>query len=761
MDDSAEVTVPGSNLEISQSDLYLGTGPLVDFGEFRSTQDLSTVVTTTLTNTVILNTTSTSAPRLFTPLPTISQSVIGCSIAESTNHFAGTATLNVNHQQQFSAINTTVITCHDSLQSNADYTDTNYSSRPNIYTGSYSYTRCLFKGCYTNYSSGAAIGIGSQGTLSVTDCSFVDCYSASASVGKGGAICFYEYMTSYDGPKTTITRSSVANCRAHWGSAVCLSNNLRITLSEFVVENCSKFETALSNKKTGLGALYIMNATESVRVSNVVFSHCHNDHAGAVFLNTTTASHSFDSIAFRGSSVEKGDDSRDFATTLPSTSDFASMFSNCDSTSFGADKPLFAVGTTDSEGNLTITDSLVDIIAGVATQKKLTIASFSLTEDETEAALAICTVTVNETVNGKMLILLDNTLLKENTKTKPTIQRLVCLTFDEEGSTTASTSLTYGSIGILQASLSDYLIMTASMIGWKVTPSVNNPKCVLSSTGNEIDVTIHGSNFEDGSYEVVVQKVGENSPTILNFERQFERLFCSAVAYPEESAQLEYNTEYSIVSVKCDGQTLNQSFETIVFTTPVAPVRLIGIGEVTFTEGKKAVNLPFTSSGLSPSTKYKMVVDSVPKEPESSHSLTLNFTTDSSGSLTSSAQTVYPIVSTLLSFGTKYKVRTFTPSSGSTFIALTPIEFSIPDEPSRLTGVPISYESNETVAVITRPLIHEINQAETEIDRSQFRHSVHAIATCCSFHLSLSIHQTEKASIREEYGEQRTVDATT
>ncbi|KAK2955483.1 hypothetical protein BLNAU_9530 [Blattamonas nauphoetae] len=553
-EESAEVIVTGANLEINHVDLCLGTGPLVDFGERNEGPDVSAIITTILTNSAILNTTSTSAPHPFTPLPTISQSVIGCSIAESTNHFTGTSTLNVNHAQHFSAINTTVTACHDSLQSNDDYTNKNYTTRPYFTSSTTAITRGLFKGCFSTYSEGGAVGFDSYNSITIAECSFTDCYCSSASTGVGGALFVDEYMWIYEGPKTTITKSSVANCRAHWGSAVCLSNHQTIVISEFVVENCSKLEMDLSSKKTGLGALLISTTDGSVSVSNSLFSHCHNDHAGSLFLNGSLLQNTFNSVAFRGSSVEKGDNSRDFATTLPSTAELTSMFSNCDST---------------------------------------------------------------------------------------------------------------------------------------------------SASGNEIDVTIHGANFEDGTYQVVLQKVGEDSTKTFNFGRQFGELLYSAVAYPEESAELEYNTQYTLVSVSWEGKLLDRSVETSVFTTPVDPARLSGIGEVQFTEGKKAVSLPFTSSGLSPSTKYKMVVDSIPKGAESTHSRTLNFTTDNLGSLTSSVQTVYPQTTLLPSFGTEYTVRSFALSSGTSFIALSSIKFSIPDEPSRLTSVAISYESNETVAVVT------------------------------------------------------------
>ncbi|KAK2946843.1 hypothetical protein BLNAU_18221 [Blattamonas nauphoetae] len=699
IDVSAELKVTGANLDIRESDLCLGTGPLVDFGVLGSLADVSAIVSTTLTNTAMVNTTSSSAPHAFAALPTISQSVIGSWIADSTNHFAGTATLNVNHPQHFIALNSTVLSCHTTLQSNEDYTNMNYSSHFRKTSASGTFSRCLFKNCYTNRYSGGALCLTSRETIFITECSFADCYCTYDTEAFGGAISIDYYF--YSSPTSTITKTTVANCRGYRGSAVSITNHISITISELVVENCSNPNQPHYQDKTGLGALYISDTNTSIVVSDSVFSHCHNDHAGGVFVSSSKATHRFGSLAFRGSSVEKGDNSRDFATTLDSSSEFASMFSNCDSTSFGDEKPLVAVGTTDYDGNLDITHSLPDLIAGVATQQKLSIASLSLTEDSTDSGLATCSVTVSETVTGTMFLLLDNSLVRSGTTSAPTLQRLVSVTFDEEGSTTASTSVPYGPTGMLQSSLSDYVMMTASMKGWRLSPSVSIATCALSSTGNEIEVSVHGTNFEDGSYDVELKKVSDGSTKTLTFARKFGQLFCSAVAYPESSAELEYDTEYSLESVKCDGQTLDRIIETRVFTTPVDPARLSGIGEVMFAEGKKEVILQFVSSGLSPSTKYQMVVDSVPKGSEKSHSRTLTLTTDNDGSLASSIQTVYPSTTSLLSFGTEYKVRTFALSSGTSFIALCSIVFSIPDEPSRLTSVAISYESNETVAVLT------------------------------------------------------------
>ncbi|KAK2940557.1 hypothetical protein BLNAU_24537 [Blattamonas nauphoetae] len=374
-----EVTVPGASLEISDVDLCLGTGPLFDFGALVSTPDLSTFGTTTLTNTAILNTTSSSAPRLFTPHPKSSQSVIGCSIAESTNHFAGSATLNVNHTQHFSAINTTVMACHDTLRSNDDISNTKDSTRPSFCSSTTGITRCLFTGCFSTYSEGAAISLDSSNSVAIAECSFADCFCSSASTGIGGAVFVDEHSSFfYDGPQTTITKSSVANCRAHWGSGVCLRKHKTVTISEFVVENCSELEAGLSSKKTGLGALLISNTDESVCVSNSLFSHFHNDHAGSIFLNGSLLQNTFNCLAFRGSSVEKGEESRDFATTLPSSADLALMFSSYDSTSFGDAQPFVAIGTTDSSGNLTITKSVADLIACVPTAQTLQLSNQNL-----------------------------------------------------------------------------------------------------------------------------------------------------------------------------------------------------------------------------------------------------------------------------------------------------------------------------------------------------------------------------------------------
>ncbi|KAK2952249.1 hypothetical protein BLNAU_12808 [Blattamonas nauphoetae] len=699
MEDSTEVSVIGAELDISHCDLCFGTGPLVDFGEIQSMPDLSTIVTTTLIDTVILNTTSSSAPHPFAPLPTISQSVIGCSISDCTNHFAGTSVLNINHAPHFSAINTTVMACHTTLQSNADYTNKNLSISTGYYSGTHSFTRCLFKNCCATDGNGGAITIYSEETLFITECSFAGCSCSPKSSGKGGAFYIKDYDDGH--PTTTISQTSVANCRAHWGSAVYLFHQ-RVTISELAVENCSDVKMLRTNK-TGLGALYLVDTTEYVSIFNCIFSHCHNEHAGSVILELSNASHNCDSLAFRANSVEKQSVTRDFVTTLPSSSDFASMFSNCDSTSFGDSQPIVAVGTTNHYvGTLTITKSITTIIACVPTHKKLSITSFSLTEDPTDSALATCTVTVNEIVKGTMLLLLDNSLLRAGTTTAPTLQRMVSVAFDEgKGSSAASASVSFGPTGLLQSSLSDYVMMTASMKGWRIFPSISIAKCALSSTGNEINVTIHGANFEDGKYQVVLKKVGEQTTKTFNFGRQFGELHYSAVAYPENSAELEYRADYAVVCVTFEGQILNRSIETIVFTTPIAPARLIGIGDIVFTEGKKSVSLPFLSSGLPPSTQYTMILDSVPKGSESSHSRTLTLTTDAFGSLASSVQTVYPQTSLLPSFGTEYTVRMFALSSGTSFIALNSIRFSIPNEPSRLTSIDISYRSNKTEAIIT------------------------------------------------------------
>ncbi|KAK2952251.1 hypothetical protein BLNAU_12810 [Blattamonas nauphoetae] len=702
MEDSTEVSVIGAELDISHCDLCFGTGPLVDFGEIQSMPDLSTIVTTTLIDTVILNTTSSSAPHPFAPLPTISQSVIGCSITDCTNHFAGTAVLNINHAQHFSTLNTTVMSCHTTLPSNTDYTNMNFTTRPSLSASTTGITRCLFKTCFTSLE-GAAISLFSSNSIAIAECSFADCYCSADSNGLGGAVFVTSNVLDFGDPSTTITKSSFANCRAHWGSAISLYHHQRVTISELAVENCLDLKL-LWLQMTGLGALNVVDTTEYVSIFNCIFSHCHNENAGSVILEMSNASHNCDSLAFRANSVEKQSVTRDFVTTLPPSSDFASMISNCDSTSFGDSKPLVAVGTTDYGGNLHITHSLTDLIAGVPTQRKLSIASLSLTEDPTDSGLATCSVTVNETVTGTMILLLDNSLLRSGTTSTPTLQRLVSVTFDgedEEGATTASTSVTYGPTGLLQSSLRDYVMMTASMKGWRIIPIISIAKCTLSSTGNEIEVSVYGANFEDGTYQAVLQKEGEESTETYYFERHNGQLICSVVAYPEESAELEYDTEYTLVSVTCEGQNLNRSVEKIVFTTPVAPPRLIGIGKVVFASGKKEVILPFVSSGLPPSTTYTMIIDSVPKGSESSHSRTLTFNTDDDGSLASTVQTVYPQTSLLPSFGTEYTVRTFSLDSETSFIALNSFGFSIPEEPSRLTRVAISYESNQIIVVLT------------------------------------------------------------
>ncbi|KAK2961810.1 hypothetical protein BLNAU_3247 [Blattamonas nauphoetae] len=125
------VYISGSGLSFANTDLVRGSGPLFDFGQVKSDNaDLSSI-STTLSASLLPNTTSPS-PSHHSPSRGCGgwcQRVCGCSVRKSSNHLSGTTINDMNSGGSLLCHNTSFAQCHPPSRSAPNPADPDTDSR--------------------------------------------------------------------------------------------------------------------------------------------------------------------------------------------------------------------------------------------------------------------------------------------------------------------------------------------------------------------------------------------------------------------------------------------------------------------------------------------------------------------------------------------------------------------------------------------------------------------------------------------------------
>ncbi|KAK2959774.1 hypothetical protein BLNAU_5263 [Blattamonas nauphoetae] len=640
--------VSGIGLALSNAHFGLGTGPLL--GSLASETDPTAItphVRTSLVTSTLRNVSSSRPEQEIPFCPSLSQSVVGSVVASCSNHLYGTSIHSLDVGGSLLSVNSSFISCR------VDPTNENkpFSTRSEL-SAAYSkvsFKLCTFKGCSTTQNGGAIISLNQAIDLSIDLCSFDSC---SARVG--GAL-FYRVSTSSTN-SFALTATCFRSCSATQDSGILhLLVPFQLTISECVFKNgeslhhsgglyCRQwdppatgsmiantlFESCAQTLATSLygGGAINFDDCPKIRLSSVQFDSCtsNSDLGHCIFFNEQTPTLNTDSI------------------------------DHC--FSYGAPGNVLIKNSTGGNHSSHISTTLTST----------TIQSLTAQSSETTAVL---TITLNQTVSGKILVLLSNSEGELQTGTFPNIERLI--TFDITSAKVASVTVPIGNTGRLQLPLSDYKIISASLAGHSLTfptdpidgpdpgqptPFLNQLTCTLDESHTEAIVTLVGKHVDDGDYHVTLSEGKSFYISLHTDPTGVTTGVCSLGRIGDETEWPEEST-WTVLSVTGPSSDPIEIGSLPLITIPIA-ARLSHVDvERTDTAESGKVTLSFSSVELEKSKEYTMmlIADELPAQE-----LTRTLNTTSDGMIPAMEEVLFPLQSNQnqraqqMKYGMTYKV---------------------------------------------------------------------------------------------------------
>ncbi|KAK2945466.1 hypothetical protein BLNAU_19595 [Blattamonas nauphoetae] len=590
-DNSQEVSstlVSCSGLSLCDAHLVSGSGPLVGFSS-STEQDtrLWTKLETVLMGSRLVNMTSgvlKGSGKGVLEGWNGCQKILDSCVTQSTNHLYGTACIDMNLGGSLLCSNTSFSHCHSSLEPS--------STPPNFFlehrtatdplnfgvtdTEAITFRRCTFLSM-TSSSTGAAINHNkSPSSFTMSECSFSNC--TVNKMDDGGAIDVFQ-QSSAKSP-VAISSSHFLNCTSGRGGAVDLFYVTTCTIADVVFRN---------NTAQKQGGGLSVNYPDTFSISNCVFEKCIAETNKSIMGGGLDLHHSLlntiDSLLFRECRASKGNDL--YSVGAGPISGFSPNVTNCDSTS---NRPnAYYDGKTD--------DTMIPAVSDTSTSSLVEIESTPST-DQTSSTIQM---KVSNIVDGKMLVLVDNTNNHEppNDDSPPAIARL--LTFDFSTSIeSAAQTVSFGEWEELQYEskycvIGSWIAKTSLSFSSSIGLTTPNPAriveivCSLGSGTDHYWLELKGRSLPKGTYTVKLVGVSDFSFSVefdgttgtktLNMfsSRHSERLFGTG-------SKLSFSTTYEVESVTFESCP-NPFFldpPRLFFTTPVEQSRLISIGPVNF-----------------------------------------------------------------------------------------------------------------------------------------------------------------------------------
>ncbi|KAK2955174.1 hypothetical protein BLNAU_9903 [Blattamonas nauphoetae] len=629
-------------------------------------------VETSLSHSRLLNVTSSPSPAL-RPFGSIGQSqkMIGVEVSECSNHLYGTVCDDMNNGGSVLCLNSSFSRCSTSLEPSSTFPTYTLQHRsgseekfelPRTDSSSVSFSHCTFHTMTSTSDGGAFVSQSSSQGISIAACSFVNC-SSSDWAGNGGAVSI---SFSSSSPKSVSISSSLFTGSFAENNGGTLYINSPQTTS---ISDCYFVGTGIETSLGGI--LYLYGSTGDTQICHCLFSDSSAWYGGAAYLNeTSTSIVSFSSfISCNGSSllissatstvhilscelIESegtfgGGIRIDGCPGLLTVKD--TLFDQCTATygggldiahtplfkldnlkfractgSYGKDVRVEATRTEVIEGNMVTNcvstsgeknvyftkesspyDSTLIPHVDSIDVPSITL-SASLDGDDVDGSLR---VTANASVDGRMLVVLDNSgsdYEKPNLDSPPPIARL--FVFDFSSSDTASQSVLFNEWNLLQYE-ANYSMTMASLAGTDITLSPSllqtpNPARIVevitdwsSSEPEQLSFQLKGRTLSSGDYTVKVKDVEDlticvsftGQPTNPSVSRNMHSTKATLLLFGEGS-QLTFDTKYEIESVQKEGEQSLLILEPprLVFTTPKpAGLMLVTAASFEFVNGMK------------------------------------------------------------------------------------------------------------------------------------------------------------------------------
>ncbi|KAK2945165.1 hypothetical protein BLNAU_19904 [Blattamonas nauphoetae] len=624
--------------------------------------------------------------------------MIGVEVVGCTNHLYGTVCNDMNDGGSVLCQNSSFSRCSTSLEPSSThptYTLQHHTGKQKLsFTSSsgssaITITRCTFHTMSATSFGGALEFSDSLASVSISECSFVNSVASSS----GGAV-----PESYGGSVDIRSPVSctVSDCHfigtkttVSYGGYIFLdSPNGSVQLSNCLIED--------GTAAYGGGAVYgggfdLLNGTTRISVKDSLFDGCSASSSGGGIVIRETESFLMQRVNFRACTASSGAKDVTFWNLTMAEVEDGNMVTNCISTS-GANNVYFWNGSLDGS----------TLIPQVASIGLLSVTlSASLDGDDVGGTL---TVTTSENVEGRMLVVVDNSLSdyeKPNVDSPPPIARLFVFDFSTP-STTSSQSIKFNEWNTLQYE-SYYTIPSAFLhnADISVSPSVlqtpNPPRIVevltdwSESDPERISFQLKGRTLSSGNYNVKLKGVsdfsiavsftGQQTPPAES--RNMHSLIVQLLV--GEVSKLRFDMTYEIDDVieMSTGKPLILDPPRLFFTTP-GPPTLKSVGTISFSDSKKdSITIQLIGELLFVNPYALTLSDGT-----STSTVIAEFDADGvNGEATAVVYSMDDSETVQLGFGKTYTITGFT-CPGNDQPTLTPnLQIIVPSEPARVEKV--------------------------------------------------------------------------
>ncbi|KAK2943533.1 hypothetical protein BLNAU_21550 [Blattamonas nauphoetae] len=679
------VTVVGTALWMDSQKLIGGTGPLFSFGVSEHDSSLSASgctlrMETDLLSSTLVNMTCSSRISLNNQQfgSEVCQLMVGSCVDQSTNHDSGTGMMSPILGGNVMCLNTSFSSCIHERNEDLDFSFENRTQTIHGRLGSVSsdvtsvsFTLCTFNeitvAAGSNRGGGAVFLDCTASSLTVRTCFFLSC-SCTATYDDGGAIYF---KSLYDNKRpAVVSHSSFTDC-----SAGDCGGSLAVIFSVSLVVDFSFFDGSKGNSD---GAALVDSS--GITISNSAFVACSGSLRGGALTLFTALPLSLSFLQFRGCSSTNTQDARDIYFGHSSTQITARMIESCDSTS-GLPNVFFNGDSQSSSSRVPKIDSTPSV------------KSVTVTVENNEATVIVQT---QEAIKGTMGVLLNGSL----------VPRLVHVVFGEPSkeSTVGTAVVSSGPNGILpSATYAPHKHSFAT--GLFPPPTVRTANANLKDW-NTTEIVVQGVNFWEEHYWMEVERGGKKWNISLT-RSDSTTLTGTAPLYPSTlEVRLEWGTEYEVTKVMWlpEGHLPEEAATlsgTVTFTTPPEPLRITSadcsLGGV---QQKSAIVL-LKGVKLEEGKKFNVTVQKMEGSTPSGADIVLSGTFSGSSSSTTHTHSVviFGIPNPLLSFQTTYLI-TQLQVDGEISAVDAEVTFSVPPEPSRITGAGCSLNGKKDVLIV-------------------------------------------------------------
>ncbi|KAK2951286.1 hypothetical protein BLNAU_13773 [Blattamonas nauphoetae] len=511
-----------TGFSLSDTELTHPTGILCNFGCIDPQTALSSFLqqpSTTLLNTQLTNVTSPSSnPTIQKYLPKIDQTVIGCVVKHSTNHFSGTTIRDFNSGGSFLAINSSFAHCTDTLvpsDTHPNYILQNYTGTNRLFLESPSGTilvqRCSFEHMSNTQANGGA-GICVHhftGDVTVKECLFIDCTTTSS----GGAVvlnCLSPYFPA------TVEDSTFIHCTAPTASVGALSstNTNPLTVVGCVFDMCQA--------KMVAGAIGFSGRTE-VSLSNDVFIEC-SSSKGACMIQYADYGITCSGLSFRRCSSTATPPSHDLLMQTIITSQLPDdLFATCSST--------WTSGNVHWSGRSPANPIPMQLMTSSSR-------TLQLTTTTTETSIEF-TLTVSSALSGSVEAFIHD----------GSHSRLVVFAFSGTSATCSASNAQGGE----DPTGKTYLIRSACIAKTDILfPRLSSVSVTQSEDLQTILISLIGTDFLDSS--VVVTLKGDSTTMDLTFHQSTANvLSLNSTILPSSSHGFQFGKSYTVLFGKAKG----------------------------------------------------------------------------------------------------------------------------------------------------------------------------------------------------------------